>query len=475
MSRPPPWWGRLYTALAALVHTGDDAAELGALPIPRTDGRTHVGARGLFVLDGFDGSDAAPDWLPLVDPDAYDPLLDRLGLEHRDIAEALADPALQAAVDAADSHADLAATVLGLAVLGDLETVPGLGRLELRADDGDDWPADELLLPDAPLLPVLDDSPFGTVDAALVRRYGGKALRAIGVGWGFAVVHDDLPTGPDHDLPDEAQWWDGFDVPPETLDAVRDLDLVDPERWRDALALLVEEPRTAGLVESGYTRWWLRRYAEIDAVSLRHLRSPDDERFTGLFDALPGVPAALLVGDGPDDADDAQVWLDRLGSDRAVPAGVAARAHAALVAAVRDGRVRVDDLASVDGVRTLAGTVTDAPIVVDRPWWTTVVPADRAVLPGPVVDAADAAILADVLDADLASQVCRAVVVGDGETVDADCPEAVALTARWGRQVVGRVVVHADLTVAVDVDGVEREVGVPYWEDSGGTVHLRSD
>ncbi|MCF8568869.1 hypothetical protein L5G32_01120 [Gordonia sp. HY002] len=482
--RPPSWWQSLYAALAVLVQTGDDAAELGALPIPRTDGRTHRGARGLYVLDGLvsgAGEAAAPDWLPLVHPDAYDPLLDRLGLEHCSVADALADPALIAAIDAADSHADLSAAVLDLVALGDLDETSGLassglGALELRADDGDDWPADELLLPGAPLRDVLvADSPFGTVDPALVERYGPKALRAIGVGWGFTVVHDDLPTGPDHDLPDEDEWWDGFDVPPETVHAIRDLDLVDPDRWRAALALLADDA-TAPLLDAGYTRWWLRRYAEVDGTALRHRRAVDHRGFAGLFDALHDVPAAaapLLVADRPDDADDAQVWLDRLGdADLDVAPGVAVRAHAAVVGAVRDGLVAVDDLRPPDGARTLAGTVTDAPIVVDRSWWTSALPADRAVVPGPAVDPDDAALLADVLDADLASQTCHGVPVGDGEAVDADSAELVTLAATTGRALTGRVLVHRPLTVAVVVDGTERRVDVPYWEDDTGTVHV---
>ncbi|MGO3328507.1 sacsin N-terminal ATP-binding-like domain-containing protein, partial [Gordonia sp. (in: high G+C Gram-positive bacteria)] len=482
--RPPSWWQTLYAALAILVQTGDDAAELGALAIPRADGRTHRGARGLFVLDGLvsdAGEIAAPEWLPLVHPDAYDPLLDRLGLEHCSIADALADPALIAAIDTADTHEDLSTAVLDLVVLGDLDETSGLGgvglgALELRADDGEDWPADELLLPDAPLRGVLvADSPFGSVAPALVARYGPKALRAIGVGWGFAVVHDDLPTRPDHDLPDEEAWWDGFDAPPETVDAVRDLDLVDPDRWREALTLLADDA-TAPLLAAGYTRWWLRRYAEIDGTALRHLRAVDHHAFAGLFDALDDAPPAaapLLVADRPDDADDAQVWLDRLGdTDRDVAPGVAARAHAAVVGAVRAGLIAVDDIQPPEGARTLAGTVTDAPIVVDRSWWTFAVPADRAVLPGPTVDPADAAILADALDADLASQTCHGVPMDAGETVDADSAEIVALAATTGHALTGRVVVHRRLTVAVVVDGDEHRVDVPYWVDDTGTVHV---
>lgn len=471
-TREPSWWAALYAALGDRVQTGDDAAELGALPVPRVDGRMHFGARGLVVVGGLGPDDGAPDWMPIVHPDAYDPLLDRLGLDRCTVDDVLADRALAAAVDAADDHSDLADTVLRLLALTDGRPVAGLGGLELRGSDGDEWPADELLMPGAPLAAVLtDDSPFGTVADDVVERYGQGPLRALGVGWGFGVVHDSLPTGPDHDLPDEDEWWDGFDVPPERVDAVRDLDLVDPAEWVRALALLADDPTTAGLLDDGYTRWWLRRYAEIDGTALRLLRAVDDTRFVGLFAAVSDIGPALLVGDGPDDSDDAQCWLDALADPtREVSAGVAVRAHAALVAAVRAGRV---DVARVDppaGVRTLAGTVADRPIVVDRPWLTAVIPADRAVLPGVDVDPSDAALLADLLDADLASDVCRALPVAGGRRVDADSSEAVRLAALHGRPAVA-LVVHERLTVTVDVDGVERTVDVARWVDDAGTEH----
>ncbi|GAC81450.1 hypothetical protein SAMN04488550_0985 [Gordonia malaquae] len=474
--REPAWWATLYAALADRVHTGDEREELGALPVPRIDGRTHIGARGLVVVDGLGSDDAAPDWMAIVHPDAYDPLLDRLGLEHCSIADVLADPALAAAIDSADDHAELADSVLRLLSAGGIaEQQPGLGRIEIKAVDGDDWPADELLLPDAPIANLLgDDSPFGVVAADVVERYGQVPLRALGVGWGFGTVHDDLPTGPDHDLPDEEQWWDEFEVPPERLDAVRDLDLVDPGRWTDALALLADDPSTSQLVHSGYTRWWLRRYAEIDGVPLRRLRSVDDLRFAGLFDVAPDSDRypSLLVGDGPDDSDDAQNWIEALSDpERQISAGVAARAHAALVAAVRDGRVEPRRLEPPDGVRTLDGSVTERPVVIDQPWWTAVVPADRSVLPGPLVSESDAQILGDLLDADLASSLCRAVPVGQGRTVDADSAEAAWITAVGGRESRGPIVVHDRLIVAVDLDGEERHVAVEQWVDDAGTTH----
>ncbi len=474
--REPAWWATLYSALADRVQTGDDAAELGALPIPRIDGRTHIGARGLVVVDGLGADDASPDWMAIVHPDAYDPLLDRLGLQHCSIADVLADPALAAAIGSADDHAELADSVLRLLSAGGIaEQQPGLGRIEIAGADGDEWPADELLLPDAPIAELLgEDSPFGVVAAGVVERYGRAPLRALGVGWAFGTVHDDVPTGPDHDLPDEEQWWDEFDVPPERLDAVRDLDLVEPGRWTDALALLADDPATSQLLGSGYTRWWLRRYAEIDGVPLRRLRGADDRRFAGLFDVAPDSDRypSLLVGDGPDDSDDAQDWIDALADpDRQVSAGVAARAHSALITAVRDGRVDPRRLEPPDGIRALDGSVTDRPVVIDQPWWAAVVPADRAVLPGPLVSESDAQVLGDLLDVDLASRLCRAIPVGQGRTVDVDSAEAAWITAVSGRESRGPIVVHDRLVVAVDLDGEERHVAVEQWVDDAGTTH----
>ena len=61
-------------------------------------------------------------------------------------------------------------------------------------------------------------------------RFPREVLTAVGVLDGFAVVVDEEPVGPDHDLDDEDRWWDGLAEPPTRLVAVRDLDLVDDPR-----------------------------------------------------------------------------------------------------------------------------------------------------------------------------------------------------------------------------------------------------
>ncbi|MGB3886749.1 sacsin N-terminal ATP-binding-like domain-containing protein [Gordonia sp. (in: high G+C Gram-positive bacteria)] len=489
----PTWWARLYAALSGSVVDSRDTEELGALPVPRADGRMHVGCRGLFLVDGLDAIDDPPvlTWVPTVAPAAYDPLLERLGLTRITPAQALDDPSLAAELDGDNPHGNLADVVLRLLSLPDAGPAPAaLGSLELLGDDGELWPADELLLPDSPLVEVLvEDSPFGTVAASVVEKYDRRALLRLGVGWGFSVVHDPGPVAPDHDLPDEGQWWDSHEVPPEEVHAVRDLDLVDPDRWSRALSLLATDEATAPLLLGGYTRWWLRRYAEIDGTPLRHLRSVDNSAMRGLFDAIdvPDAAAGLLVGDLPDDADDASDWLSALADpDRAVEPGVAIRAHTALVAGLTDGRYRVADVEPPTGARTLAGTVAGDAVVVPEPWWVAVVPHTRAVLPGlpPLPEAA--AHLAELLDVPIASEAYQALLDLAGEAVDPDSAEAVVLLAASGMVGPRQVVLHDDLLVRItdgDSDMEDADDGsadqdrvsshrVPIWVDDTGTVHL---
>ncbi|MBM7367490.1 sacsin N-terminal ATP-binding-like domain-containing protein [Gordonia hydrophobica] len=482
VDKPPTWWAELYAALADVVVDGRDAEELGALPVPRGDGRMHVGARGLFMIDGLDAvaDPPSPTWVPTLAPSAYDPLLERLGLRRISPSEVLDHPGLLGELDVADDHRELADTVLRLLALPDAGPAPGaLGVLELRGADGDDWPADELLLPDSPLAAVLvDDSPFGTVADQVVDRYGRDALRLLGVGWGFSVVHDPEPVAPDHDLPDEDLWWDEHEVPPDQLSAVRDLDLVDPDAWPNALELLAADDATAPLLAHGYTRWWLRRFAEIDGSPLRRLRAVDDEALRGLFDPVevPDAAVGLLAGHEPDDADDVHAWLTTLADEeRDIAAGVAARAHAALIAVVATGRVVVADVPQPERVRTISGGVTTDPIVVDAPWWTTVVPADRAVLPGLPPTPRAAAQLAELLDATTASDRYDALPDPDGRPADPDAAESVALLAAAGLEAPRELRLHDDLHVTLTDGASSTRHRVPWWITDDGTVHLSRD
>lgn len=475
----PEWWSRLYAALGAMVPDGQAAEELGALPVPRADGRMHVGCRGLYLIDGLDTVDhpPVPTWIPALAPAAYDPLLDRLGLTRISPAEAINHPDLAAELDAADDHRELADVILRLLALPDAGPAPAaLGALEIADADGEDRPADELLLHGSPLESVLvDDSPFGIVADAVVETYGAVALRRLGVGWGFSVIRDPSPVSPDHDLPDEDRWWDSHEAPPDELSAVRDLDLVDPDRWPEALQLLTDDPDTAGLLAGGYTRWWLRRYAEIGGVPLRRLRPVDDTSLRGLFDAVdvPDAAVGLLAGGMPDDAADAEGWLAALADPRReIAPGVAVRAHAALVEAVRTGLIAVADVDPPDGARTVAGSVSTDPVVVDAPWWTPVVPADTAVLPGLPAVWNDAELLADLLDASTASDRFHAVPDLDGEAVDPDSAEAVALLAAAGVTAPRQIRLHDDLHVTLADDDASTRHRVPLWVAEDGTIHL---
>ena len=207
------------------------------------------------VVVGVELGEDAPSvhWTRLVHPVAVHPLLSRLGAQTASATDLLSDPALRALIEDAADQDDSVATELAQVVLGlAAHVAPGalpswIGEVLLPDSEGELRSADQLLLPGAPLASVLvEDSPFGIVDADFVQRVGEQALRVVGVGWGFTVVREELPSGPDHDLDAEDAWWDTLDEDPEYIEAVRDLDLVDEDRWPQALSLLVESPATAG-------------------------------------------------------------------------------------------------------------------------------------------------------------------------------------------------------------------------------------
>ncbi|MEE2060529.1 sacsin N-terminal ATP-binding-like domain-containing protein [Rhodococcus artemisiae] len=481
-SREPAWWHRLYEALTPLVVDAVTAEELAALPVPLSDGRTVTGPRTTVLHDL--GSVALP-WVRLVHPDAAHPLLTRLGAGSVTAEDLLGDPALAAAID--DVHhdpddqaaEDLAAVVLTLVAKVPAAAVPReLGMLLLPDTGGELVPADELLLPGAPLAEVLvEDSPFGTVDTDLVEKYGADALRAIGVGWGFTVLRAELPTGPDHDLPDEDTWWQTVGTDPETLVAVRDLDLVDETRWDRALALLAVEPDTAATLtdRDGYTAWWLRNYAVLGDQPLGHLRYVDDVAFEGLLDPCThpdaGAFRTCLAGTGIDDAHLAEILLDRLADPgrRPDPAAVVA-AHTALARSYAAGTVDLDSVILPAGVRSLAGAVVDATdaLVPDLPWFASVIPADRLV----VVDHAAAAALAELLDIAAASAVIAGEPTGPGRaTTWRREPDAVLASVTSGLPLPGQpLVVHEQLTVRC-TGAITGDREVPWWIDASGTVH----
>ncbi|RVW00821.1 sacsin N-terminal ATP-binding-like domain-containing protein [Rhodococcus xishaensis] len=488
--REPLWWHALYTALEPIVVDAIAVEELAAVPVPLADGRTVTGPRtavtGTDLGHALGDAGSALDWVRLVHPDAAHPLLNRLGAERATAGDLLSDPALKARIEEIDyddpaAATELATVVLALVGLAGPEARPAwLGELPLPDADGELVPADELLLPGAPLADVLvEESPFGTVDSDLVARVGEESLRALGVGWGFPVLWAELPTGPEHDLDDEEAWWNTLDDDPETLVAVRDLDLVDPACWPRALTLLADNPETAATLtdRDGYTAWWLRRHARIDGRPLAVLRAPADDTFAGLLDVFdhPAAPAlaSALAPAVVDDTELAGVLLDRLADPtRTVTPDVVTRTHRLLGAAAATHVLDLDELVLPTRVRSLAGTVADPEdaLVLDRAHLGGVIPPERIVL-----GAFDtAAALADLLDLPLASTAIDAEILGDGEVSSWDRePGAVLACAALGMPLPsGSVVVHDDLVVRTR-GAVEGDVAVPWWVDDERRTHLR--
>ncbi|MGZ8178726.1 sacsin N-terminal ATP-binding-like domain-containing protein [Williamsia sp. SKLECPSW1] len=489
IDRAPTWWHDLYEALAPAVVDDRTREGLATIPVPRTDGRMAVGARGLVVIDAptVAVAEALADcditWVATVHPDADHPLLDRLGAQRVSVSAVLADPALQAMLVDGDPDPAVTQAVLRLLAADPEADVPAwLGTLPLVDTDGDERSADELLLPDSPLHRVLvDDSPFGVVADDLVDRWGADVLRRAGVGWGLSVVIDEMPVGPDHDLPDEELWWDTRVDEPQRVVAVRDLDLVDPDRWREALGLLAaqDDCRAAVADPDGYTAWWLRSFATLDGTPLGHLRAPDDTTFLGLLDAADHPDAATIApvfaGAEVTSTDLAAVLLDRLGDeDREVAPGVAAAAHSALVRARRRGDLDLDRLDAPARVRTVSGATSASGVVVDRPSLLPVVGADEAVVATPPFTVDEARALATVLDIPTAAEEFRVSPVdpGDPSTWTAS-PVALALAVVRGIvPPAGEVRLHDVLRLDVERDGRHRTVEVDWWVDDAGVHHL---
>ncbi|TLW92400.1 molecular chaperone Hsp90 [Saccharomonospora piscinae] len=476
VERPPSWWHAVYTELHAAVERSEvDPDELGALPVPLTDGRTVPGARGALLLDDAEGAvsamsavaELAIPGLHVVHPGAAHPLLHRLGARRAGPADLLAAPPVAAAVDRSvdDALAGLDVEPLAEAVLSWLSSAPGLpeperaalGALALPSVHGPRR-ADELLLPDAAILPVLDpdavgdDAPLDVLARDLAQRWNRDTLVRAG-------VRDTFPVG--HATTDESE------------PAVADLDLVADDAWPAALRLLASEPATWRVLSApdGRLRDWLAAHALLAGRSPGQWRLASARAAVGLFDPVPdvGLGDDLLVAAGVRtgvvglavrDADDAALVCARLGDpDRTVPPGVVLRAHGAL------SELPPDDVEPPARVRTLAGSVCDAAdaVVLDAPWLLGVWPADRLVA---AAEFADAAALADVLDLPLASDETTVGPDDDGEFAAwAELPAIVEVADLLGAELPdGGVLVHDELTVG--------GVVVPWWHDGEfGTAH----
>jgi len=466
--------------------------------------------------------------LHVAHPAAVHPLLARLGATPADPVALLDHPAVRAAVDrsvdatgyAADytvdytadytadytvDYTDAGAAALSAAVLGLAAAAPrptDLAALALPEADGGVARADELMLPDAALRPLLvDDAPLGVLDPRWARRFPREVLVAAGVVDGFAVLVDDDPAGPDHDLADEERWWDSLEAPPPRLVAVRDLDLVDADAWPAALALLAGErdTRAAVLATSSYTAWWLARHARLHGHRPGHWCLASGTGLTALYDPLPplhaviaggaaaphghgaparpaagldevflaaiGVRACLRVADAAAAAD----LLARLADPARHPdPALAAAAHAELAAAVHDGRVDPGDVDPPSRVRALDGSAADVDVavVLDLPWLAAALPAAETVLGG------DPAALAELLDLPLASEVVVATVDGDGRAARwAELPEVVVACQTLGVAVPDGELRHHDTLTVTVTRPTARCLDVPAWRDSRGRWH----
>ncbi|GHE38037.1 sacsin N-terminal ATP-binding-like domain-containing protein [Streptomyces capitiformicae] len=338
LEKAPDWWRRLYDSLA-----GVDPDRLSGLPVPLADGRTTIGPRQV-LLPTPDGPQTAPETLArlglkVAHPDAAHPLLEKLGALPATPRAVLTTPQVRAAVAAslddeggavwdedapdADELADLVLTLVRDAAL-DPGDEPWLGALALPDEDGELSPAGELVLPGSPFAQVMREDELAFVDAELADRWGEQPLAACGVLANFALVRatdvvldpDELePRDSDFAEPDDAGLLDAVDVwcedildrfpdspvPPVATElvAVRDLDLVDEDRWPEALALLARPPLRDALVQPvrillpdgthevvrPYTAWWLRGHPVLDGRRPAGLLAAGgDPLLRGLYD-----------------------------------------------------------------------------------------------------------------------------------------------------------------------------------------------
>ncbi|MEV4127694.1 ATP-binding protein [Nocardia sp. NPDC049707] len=478
LERSPKWWQSLYAALEPYVVDPLAAEELGALAVPLADGRLVTGPRTVVLDDQLDV--AIPvHWARLVHPEAVHPLLARLGARSATAEDLLSDPGLRAELEDQPGDPDTTDAVLRLAAHADPSALPSwLGLLELPDTTGELLPADELLLPYAPLSALLvSDSPFGTVATDLLDRYGAEALRAVGVGWDFSIVTETDPTGPDHHLDDEERWWSGLPEDRPELAAVRDLDLVDESSWPAALRQLASSPRTRELLTDpdGYTAWWLRRHARIDGTPLGLLRHPADPEFAGLLPEfeLSDLEAlrAILANPNAITQELAAALLDALADPSKTPTPeVVSRTHARLAAAV--DHLDLTELELPERVRALSSAVVDPneAWVLDQPWFGLAVPADHLV----AGDTATASALANLLDLPMVSEVITAEVTSEGRrsTWSAEPLGIVVRQLFTLPDQQGDLVLHDDLRIHLR-GALEATVAVPWWRE-GTTTHIQT-
>lgn len=506
LRREPAWWCRLYSALEP-VETADPHAreELAALPVPLADGRTVSGASGVLLCRPDDEPDPATalseldvSGLRIAHPEATHPLLERLGAHPAGPDELLDSPALAEAVrsSTADARAGMDVRPLARAVLRLVDAGrprEWLGALALPVSGGAARRADELVLPNAELLRVLDPDELGpggvlgVLDADFAAEWPAELLRALGVLDGFAVHVEEEPASPDEEFPGAAQWWaeriaaDPDDAPPRRFTALRDLDLVADDAWPAALQLISRDPEAwRALVEpGGYSAWWIARFALLAGRPPGHWRLPDAEEPVGLHDPIPdlgldeevlraaGVRERLSVGDTEDAVD----LLSRLGDrERDVRVETVLRAHRVLAEAVARGVVEPADVQPPELVRSLTGAVVAAEraAVLDEPWMLGVL-EPALVVAGGSPDDVDPEALAELLDLPLSSEENTSAVVGSGSPRAWREVAGVLAAARLlGIPVPdGSVLLHDELHLRRGSDSQR----VHWWVQPDGRVH----
>ncbi|MFB6855785.1 sacsin N-terminal ATP-binding-like domain-containing protein [Streptomyces sp. NPDC056341] len=518
LEKEPGWWRRLYDSLA-----GVDPDRLTGLPVPLAGGRTTIGPRQVLLPmpDATPGETLARLGLKVAHVDAAHPLLEKLGALPATPRAVLTTPQVRAAVAGSlDDDAwsldddgpvgvdELAELVLTLVRDANLEPgdEPWLGALALPDDEGELAPAGELLLPGSPFAQVVREGELAMVDGDLAERWGEQPLAACGVLAGFALVRaadvvldpDELdPCDSDFAEPDDAGLLDAVDVwcedvldrlpdtpvPPVATElvAVRDLDLVDDDRWPQALALLSRPPLRDALTQPvrvllpdgtheivrPYTAWWLRDHPVLDGRRPAGLRAAGgDPLLAGLYDpadatgfedeqVLRALGVRTSVAALLDEPGGAAELLDRLADpEREVGAAQLHGLYGALadldpeqvtlpdeLRAVVDGEVRVVDAADA--------VVADAPDLLPLAGGLALLP----VSPGRAAD------LADLFQVRRLSATADAEVTQEG----AEHPVPESVRTLLGPATPQTYVEHEELFVA----GVE----VDWRRTSDGTVH----
>lgn len=508
LEKEPGWWQRLYDSLA-----GVDPDRLSGLPVPLADGRTTIGPRQV-LLPTPEAAQVDPEvlarlGLKVAHPDAAHPLLEKLGALPATPRAVLTTPQVRAAVaaslddeggavwdeDAPDAE-ELADTVLALVRDAGLEPgdEPWLGALALPDEDGELAPAGELVLPGSPFAQVMREGELALADSELADRWGEQPLAACGVLANFALVRatdvvldpDELePREGDFAEPDDAGLLDAVDVwsedvldrfpdtpvPPVATElvAVRDLDLVDDDRWPQALALLAQPPLRDAITQPvrvllpdgthevvrPYTAWWLRGHPVLDGRRPAGLLAAGgDPLLRGLYDeadatgfddeqVLRALGVRTSVAALLDEPGGAAELLDRLADPEREVSGTQLHALYGALADLDPEQVTLpDDLrAVVDGEVTVVDAA-DA-VVVDSP---DLLPFTGGV-PLLPVRPSRAAELAELFQVRRLSESITGEV--DSEGAERDVPESVRVLL--GPLTPATYVEHEELVV----DGVE--------------------